>query len=167
MNRAGSTPPHGPGAWVLSRAPRERLMLAVMAAAVVAFGLWLGLVRPMQAVAGDAKVRHEGAAAELIELRAALEELRALRTRQPIAPAGALFERALLDTAETAQVAIARRRTDGTGATIVGIDTVAAPALFGWLEQLRTAHGIAPESLEVTERNAALRVEAVFRPAAP
>ena len=151
--------------WWRTRAPRERLMLAVMAVAIAAFVLWLGVLRPLQAWTDAARQRHERAAVELGEVEAAVRDIQALETGRPGSPSEPEFERTVLEAAAVAQVPVTRQRTDG-GTLVVGIDAVAVPALFDWLDRLRTRHGIAPASLEIGKRNGALRVEAGFRPTA-
>jgi len=63
-------------------------------------------------------------------------------------------------------VPVARQRNDDAGTLQIGIDAVAAPALLGWLDGLRQRHGIAPATLDITEHNGALRVQAGFAPPA-
>jgi general secretion pathway protein M len=151
--------------WWQTRAPRERLMLGVMAAAIAAFALWLGVLRPLQAWTDAARERHARAAVDLDHVEAAVRDIHAAEKERPAQPAGDEFRRAILDAAASVQVPVARQRTDGA-ALVVGIDAVTAPALFSWLDHLRAAHGLAPASLEIDKRNGALRVEAAFRPTA-
>ena len=147
-----------------SLAPRERTMLAVMALAIAAFVLWLGIVRPLQDFAGDATQRAQRAAGDLREVQARVRDIRAMEANRPAPPSGERFAPAIMDAAAVGQVAIARQRIGDGGVLEVGIDAVAAPALFGWLEALRTGHSITPASLEVRERNGALQAEVSFNP---
>lgn len=154
--------------WWQALAPRERAMLGMMSVAIVAFALWLGAVRPLQHARDAAMQRHDRAAAGLQEVIAATDAIQALQARQPAPPAGDAFARTILDAAAAAHVPVARQRGNDTGGLEIGIDAVAAPALFGWLEALRHRHGIAPALLDVTERNGELRVQASFAaPASP
>lgn len=143
-------------------APRERAMLAVMAIAIAIFVLWLGVLRPLQARADAAAREHQRAAADHAELAASVGAIQETRADQPVPPAGDAFTRTVLDAAAAAQVPVTRQRNDG-GLLVIGIDAVAAPALFGWLDGLRSGHGIAPASLDVGKRNGALQVEVAFR----
>ena len=129
-----------------SLAPRERTMLAVMALAIAAFVLWLGIVRPLQ------------------DVQARVRDIRAMEASRPALPSGERFAPAIMDAAAVGQVAITRQRIGDGGVLEVGIDAVAAPALFGWLEALRTGHSITPASVEVRERNGALQAEVSFNP---
>ncbi|KGM56515.1 hypothetical protein N799_03620 [Lysobacter arseniciresistens ZS79] len=143
-------------------APRERAMLALMAVAVAAFVLWLGVLRPLQARA-DAAVRdHRRAAADHAELAAAIRAIRELQADRPAITTGDAFTRAVLESATAAQVPVTRQRSDA-GLLVIGIDAVAAPALFGWLDGLRNRHGIAPASLDIGKRNGSLRAEVAFQ----
>lgn len=143
-------------------APRERAMLALMAIAVVAFVLWLAVLRPLQARADAATREHRRAAADHAEMQATVDAIRTLQADRPASPAGDAFTRAVLDTATAVQVPVTRQRQDA-GLFVVGIDAVAAPALFSWLDGLRKRHGIAPASLDIGKRNGALQVEVTFR----
>lgn len=151
--------------WWQTRAPRERLMLGMMAAAIAAFAVWLGVLRPLQAWTDATRERHARAAADLDNVEAAVGDIHAVENERRAPPAGDEFRRAILDAAAAARVPVARQRTDGP-TLVVGIDAVTAPALFSWLDRLRTAHGLAPASLEIDKRNGALRVEVAFREAA-
>lgn len=143
-------------------APRERAMLALMAVAVGAFVLWLGVLRPLQARADAALRDHQRAAADHAELEAGIRAIRDLQANRPATPTGDALTRAVLDSATAAQVPVTRQRSDA-GLLVIGIDAVAAPALFGWLDGLRNRHGIAPASLDIGKRNGALHVEVAFR----
>lgn len=151
--------------WWLAREPRERLMLVVMGIAVAAFVLWLGLLRPLQAWAEEARARHDRAAAGLAWVQSAVRELEARGIGQPAPQADQAdngFKDIILATAASARVEVTRQRTDEAGGLSIGIDAVGAPELFAWLDRLYADHGIAPVSMQVDKRNGALRVEVAF-----
>lgn len=150
--------------WWRSREPREQRMLAVMFAAIAAFALWLGVVAPLQRARDAARERHDRTVEDLREVERGVDAITALQARGPTASTGGNFAGTILDTAAAAQVPVSRQRIDDAGVLEVGIDAVGAPALLGWLDGLGRQYGIAPMTLEITERNGSLQVQASFRP---
>lgn len=151
--------------WWQSREPRERTMLAAMIA-LVAFVLWLGVFL-LQRTASAAQIRYDRAAADLIEVESGVRQIDVLLAQRPPNPAGDAFTATILDAAAANDVPVSRQRIDDAGILTVGIDATDAPALIGWLDELRQQHGIAPHTLDIGKRNGRLRVEVAFRPAAP
>lgn len=167
-----STHPQGTlskiGVWWQALAPRERAMLGAMFIAIGAFALWLGAIRPLQHARDGAIDRYDRAAANLQEVRSAVDAIATLSAQRPTSPSGNVFADTILEAAAAARVPVARQRSDDAGGLEIGIDAVAAPALMGWLEGLRQRHGIAPSTLDITEHNGELRVQAGFAaPASP
>ena len=152
--RAGST-------W-RARAPRERLMLAVMLGAIAAFLYWYGGVVPLRKLAVAAEARYEREVGSLVALREAIAAIRAAREATPDPPAGEAYAAAILASAPAAGVSVSRQRPHGDGGLAVGIDAVDAPALFAWLEALRSTHGIAPDRLDAGRRDGRLHAELAF-----
>lgn len=152
--------------WWQSREPREQTLLAVMIVALVAFVLWLGVFL-LQRTATAAQTRYDRAAADLIEVESSVREIDALLAQRPPIPAGDAFAATILGAAAASDVPVSRQRIDDAGILTVGIDATDAPALLGWLDDLRRQHGIAPHTLDIGKRNGRLRVEVAFRPATP
>lgn len=149
--------------WWRARAPRERVLLALMVVALALFVGWYGLVAPLLSWRDAAAGRRADAALALARVEADLAEIAALRqartpNRDP--------ESMLLDSAREAGVAVSRHRRDDSGARVLGIDAVDAPALFAWLDVLRSEHGVGPQRLLLEKADGRLRAELVF-PAAP
>ncbi|MGQ4658968.1 type II secretion system protein GspM [Lysobacter sp. F6437] len=153
--------------WWQSRELREQRMLAMMFVAVAAFALWFGVVAPLQHMRDAARDRRDSAAADLQEVTQAVDAITALQARNPGLPTGDAFTSAILDTAASTQVPVSRQRTGDAGMLEIGIDAVAAPALLGWLDALIQQHGIAPQALDISERNGSLQVQASFRAPPP
>ena len=148
--------------WWQARDIRERRMLAAMVLALAAFIAWYGVTVPLRSWRDDARARHDRAASELLATQTAAREIEALGQARP-APGGMQqFETAVLDAARAAGVAVSRHRADGPAALQVDIESVATPALLSWLDALRIEHGVAPDTLEITESSGALRVGARF-----
>lgn len=150
--------------WWQSREPREQRMLAVMFAAIAAFALWFGVVAPLQRACDAAQDRHDRAVEDLREVGRGVDAITALQARRPTGSTGGNFAATILDAAAAAQVPVSRQRIDDAGVLEVGIDAIGAPALLGWLDGLGRQHGIAPMTLDITERNGSLQVQASFRP---
>ncbi len=156
--------------WWQGREPRERAMLATMAAMLAAFAWWYGLLWPLRALREETEARHARAvatlhAAEAAEAAAAALGTSAAATAQP--PGGEALQRLLLDSTREVGLAPSRQRTAPDGSFVLEFERVASPALFGWLGGLVDTHGIAPASLRVERTDGQLRVEAGFAGAAP
>lgn len=148
--------------WWQARDRREQWMLGAMFAMLGAFVLWYGVVTQLQRARATAQAHYDRAANDLIAVEANVREIEALLLRQPARPHGDAFARTVLDSAKAAGVPVSRQRTDIDGALTVGIDAVQASALFGWLDELRRQHGIAPQTITIAEANGRLRVELTF-----
>ncbi len=148
--------------WWNARAPRERVMLLTMLAALAAFVLWLAVWRPLHAAADAARAHRLQATATLAEVRAQVAAIARLRAQRPPPSDSSALAKTVLQAAAAERVPVSRQRTDPAGAFIVGIDAVAAPALFAWLDALGRQHGVAPAKLEIRERGGQLAVEAGF-----
>ncbi len=148
--------------WWQARDIRERRMLAAMVLALAAFIAWYGVTVPLRSWRDDARARHDRAASELLATQTAASEIEALGQARPAPGDMQQLETAVLDAARAAGVAISRHRADGPAALQVDIESVATPALLSWLDALRIEHGIAPDTLEITEASGALRVGARF-----
>jgi len=152
--------------WWQLREPRERTMLLVMLAALAAFALWLGMFL-LQRAAANARAHHDRAAAVLAEVESAAQAITVLQERRPAPPAADAFAGVVLAAAATGEVSVSRRRTDDAGVLTLGIDAVTAPVLMAWLDDLHRQHGLAPQALDIHERNGRLQVEVAFAPATP
>lgn len=150
-------------AWWQGREPRERAMLAVMAAMIAAFAWWYGLLWPLRALRDSAEARYDRAAAALqaVEAEALAYGSNAGAPRRP-PPTGEALQRLLLEGARDAGIAPSRQRTAADGSVVLEFDHVPAPALFGWLGGLAEAQGLAPSSLRVQRADGQLRAEAGF-----
>lgn len=148
--------------WWHARNPRERILLAVMAAAIAAFAIAYGVVLPLRDAREAARERHARALALYAEVESEARALAALRRGRPAPPRGAAYAGAIVDAAGAAGVAIARQDAGAEGRLVVGIDATSSAALLGWLDALRQRHGIVPESLRVEKSDGRLRAEVVF-----
>lgn len=154
-------------AWWQGREPRERAMLALMAALLAAFAWWYGLLWPLRALRDGAAAHHERAVIALHAVQAELAALpAAAKDPGPAADAEALQHRVLASVRE-AGLAPGRQRTAADGAFILEFERVESSALFAWLGRLALADGLAPSTLRVERADGRLRAEAGFGGEAP
>lgn len=151
--------------WWRGLAPRERTMLAVMAAAIAAFGYWYGLLGPLREWRDR---QHERAlSVEHASARVQADALAIAAGRARGAATGAAARHAaIVSTASTAGLAFSRQRIGDGGTLTLEFDAVPAPALFAWLDELGARHGIGPLHLDVRRENGQVRAVVAFADAA-
>lgn len=148
--------------WWRGHQPRERALLAVMAAMLAAFVWWYGLLGPLRALGDAAAAHYEHAASDLQAVEAALAALPRDVPAGGVAPSGHALQRWLLDSAGEAGLAPSRHRLTADGGVVVGFDRVPSAALFAWLGRLADASAMAPSSLRVERSDGQLRAEVGF-----
>lgn len=129
--------------WLDTRTPRERGLLAVMAAAFLGVALWLGVARPVAAWKAAAAERRADAAADLVLTGRAAGDAGVAGDAESVAQ----------ETASAAGLAVTM---EGGRFSVSG---AATPALFGWLAALRTEHGVEVDEL-IVSKNADATLEA-------
>lgn len=159
-------PMHALQAWWRGRQPRERAMLAVMAALLAAFAWWYGLLWPLRALRDDAGERHDRAAHALQEARVQAAALAGRPAALPPGDRDALL-RLLHDSTREAGLVPGRQRSAADGAVVLEFERVEAPVLFGWLGRLADEAGLAPSLLQVQRADGRLRAEVGFGGSAP
>lgn len=143
--------------WWQTRAPRERVMLAVMCAAVAAFVGWYALYLPLRHWRAQAQARYADAAQLLLDASA-----QASSTQRSTAPGKVALAEIIASSARDAGVNITSQQRSAAGGVDVQIDAVSATTLFAWLERLRQAHGLAPTQLSIVSDQGQLRVRCGF-----
>ncbi|MET4682222.1 type II secretion system protein GspM [Brevundimonas faecalis] len=152
--------------WWDGRSARERGLLAVMLALILAVLVWLLVVRPAWAWRAAAAEHRAEATATLARLEAGL-------AATAPAPAPALAKTAM-PLAEVEQAARAAAEAAGlTGVTLsvdeaggIGFDApgVGSAVLFGWLSTLKAEYGVEIGDLTVIENaDASLDAQGVLR----
>lgn len=149
------------GPWWWGRNPRERVMLAVMCVAIAAFAAWYALFAPLRHLRDASQAAYDRSVFDLRQAQASAS-LHALQMRDRPRLDPDQSSRVVLQVAEAAGVAVSRRRIDPDGNLVLGLDAVAAPALFGWLDTLQHDHGLAVHSLQVERTGATVRAEVAF-----
>lgn len=148
--------------WWQTRAPRERRMLGVMCAALAAFVGWYVLYMPLRHWRDRAWARYAHAAQLVLDASA-----QAASTRRTAAPGPAALAEIIASSARDAGVNITSQQRSAAGGVEVQIEAVSAATLFGWLERLRQAHGLAPTQMHVAREQGQLRVRCGFAESEP
>lgn len=144
--------------WWSGRSERERLMLAVMGAALFAFIFWLALWRPFHSTMDGAQAEHELAIARLERVKAdaaALKEDHAM----PAEPAQTLVMR----LAGEAGFTPTRLDPGAEGRVMLALPSAKPVALAKWIQLLET-QGIHVEQISLRPNSdATLSVDATLR----
>ncbi|MCE4371927.1 type II secretion system protein GspM [Xanthomonas hortorum] len=148
--------------WWQTRAPRERVMLGVMCAAVAAFVGWYALYLPLRHWRVQAQARYADAAQLVLDA-----SVQTSATKRPTAAGTAALAEIIASSARDAGVGITSQQRSAAGRLEVQIDAVSATTLFAWLERLRQAHGLAPTQLSIVRDQGQLRVRCGFAEPAP
>ncbi|MBX3476260.1 MAG: type II secretion system protein M [Brevundimonas sp.] len=133
------------------RTRREQAMLALMAAALAGFAVWLLLVRPLDAWAAGAGQRRSEAEALLALARAAPAPQTAPPTLEATLKATA--------TARGLQPSLGMSPEGGLGFRLTAPRGAEALA---WLADVRTATGAEPTRLSILSADGTLEIEGAF-----
>lgn len=145
--------------WWDGRTVREQRMLAVMAVLLAAVLAWLAVVRPAMAWRDEAGRRLTVAEADLAAVQTALRQLGPKSAGAPAAADAGGLEPVVVQTAGAAGLTVTTGM-DRSGRLGFRISSGSSAAVFGWLSNLQTAHGIEVVSLGVVENtDATLQVE--------
>lgn len=145
-------------AWWRDRSERERLMLAIMGAAVFVFIFWLALWRPFHAAMDDAKAEHELAIARLERVKADAAVLKE-DDAMPAEPAQTLVTR----LAGEAGFTPTRLDPGAEGRVMLALPSAKPVALAKWI-QLLEAQGVHVEQISLRPNSdATLSVDATLR----
>ena len=140
------------------RSPRERSLLALLAA--ISFGLvsWYGIASPLSRAAASSDMHRSRAAALLREV----EDSRAIMTRMAIPTDKSLGDLLMLSALE-AGFTLDQHSEANAGETAVRGRASDSAALFAWIDMLRKNHGLTVSNLTAErEKDGGLRVEASF-----
>lgn len=149
-------------AWFEGRTRREQVLLTVLAVALAAVLLWLGLYRPLAQARAAAERRLDRAAAEAAEVDHAVARLRVLGAAARARPAADPAQ-AVNAAASAAGLTLARVEPDPSGGVQVAVAGVGPAQLFPWLAVLQTDYGVTPRHLTVIkDEQGTLSVDATF-----
>jgi len=149
-------------AWWETRSRRERRLLTLLAALVLAMGVWFGLIAPLRAAERAAAERHARAVERLAAVGAAAREAQALQAARG-STGGRPLAAVVTQGALQAGVPIARQGLETGGGLTVGVDAADPGAFFRWIAVLARDHGVSVEALEMTRTpGGAVRARVVF-----
>ncbi len=128
------------------RTPRERVLLGIMAIAIVGFALWYGAARPLSRAVEDAAAHHARASQDYSELRDAAAEFSGSegRSAAPAAP------EAILRSAENFGLTLDRHEIDSAREITVAAENADPAAVFAWIALLQKDYGVVVSNMAVT-----------------
>ncbi len=157
--------------WLVARAPRERVLLALLVALALPAALALGLLLPLQNDRRAAAAALEEAAALNAWIRDRQREMAGLAgaapegPEEPDGPVGAsALEQSLV--AARLRPRLSALETDGEGGIVLRFDEVAFTELMGWIDDQAPGWGyrIAALGLERSDTPAMVAARLVLAP---
>jgi general secretion pathway protein M len=141
--------------WWSSRAPRERVLLAVLAAVATVYALVFLIWRPLAEARADARADIRAYEAVVAQARAAGPTL--VRSAAAAPPAAAIGA-----SAAAAGLTVRRLDPDGAGAR-VSLEDAPYDATVRWMETLEREHGLTVREARLERRPAPGVVNAQIR----
>lgn len=143
-------------AWWDALQPRERALVALAAACVLAFVAWIGAWRPVQAARDSGTARLAQASDALA--RAQADAFVVARAGRPRLPGDAAT--ALAASARAAGLSVTRQQPGGApGEMLLSVDAPDTATVLAWLARLRQVHGIAPVDVRLSKVEGRLRAD--------
>lgn len=151
-------------AWWDGRTRREQILVGAMLALILGLILWYGVIAPIHAWKADAEDRRLAASTDLALVEADLARLNADASGAPVG-SGEPIEPLLNRTAEAVSLVIDRQQAEADGAQTVWLTGAAPTALFSWIADLETTHGVTVSNITVLKSAAGsgLDAQASFR----
>lgn len=136
--------------WFLTRPQNEQISLAVLAGALVVYGLWMGLLSPLQNARDEALAQNVRAAEVKQQVNAMVTEIQRLRG------AGATQVKANLLTlvnqvSQSQGLPISRMQPSSNGELQVRFESVLFNDVVGFLHQLETVEGVIVREVALTQ----------------
>jgi general secretion pathway protein M len=146
-----------------ARTRRERWLLGIMLALLAFVLAWLLMLRPIGDMMSSARERHGRAVAALAEARAQAGVLKTLergRARALPGPLEVVVGRAASETG----FQLSRLDPQGPDRIALAIPAARPQALFGWVAQMESSHGLVVDRLSATANSdRTLSAEIVLR----
>ena len=147
--------------WFLTRPQNEQISLAVLAGALVVYGLWMGLLSPLQNARDEALAQNVRAAEVKQQVNAMVTEIQRLRGT------GATQVKANLLTlvnqvSQSQGLPISRIQPSSNGELQVRFESVLFNDVVGFLHQLETVEGVIVREVALTQTTAGV-VSATIR----
>lgn len=136
--------------WFLTRPQNEQISLAVLAGALVVYGLWMGLLSPLQNARDEALMQNVRAAEVKQQVNAMVTEIQRLRGT------GATQVKANLLTlvnqvSQSQGLPISRIQPSSNGELQVRFESVLFNDVVGFLHQLETVEGVIVREVALTQ----------------
>ncbi|TNE66117.1 MAG: type II secretion system protein M [Alphaproteobacteria bacterium] len=144
---------------------REQGLILIAGGLTALMLVWLVLVRPVAAYRADSERSLTAARATYEQVAAGAALVEAYRAGGSTATRSDQPLRVLVATAaRDAGVSISRLQPGEDGALGVWVDSVASPALYGWLHALAEQHNVAPAKVFIQKSGTSgmLRVQVQF-----
>lgn len=132
-------------AWA-ERAPREQWLLGVMFALMAVMLLWLGIVRPLQAVQRSAQDALVEATDRNAAIRSKVKLLKSLPRNAGALAASVPVDQFVGQSAGEAGLTLERAQAQGADRIDIAVASVRPVALFSWLAALE-AQGLRVETM--------------------
>lgn len=145
--------------WWNDRSPRERILLAIMAALLAVLLLWLGLLRPLATARAQAIADAGAAAARRAEAQALVTAIRA----RPAASGAPVLDTLGRRLAE-AGLQASQLEAQGPGQAVLEIAAINGRLLLGWASALESRDGLVIDELDATRNpDQSVRVRMIVR----
>lgn len=136
--------------WFLTRPQNEQISLAVLAGALVVYGLWMGLLSPLQNAREEAVLQNIRAAEVKQQVNAMVTEIQRLRgtgTTQVKANLLTLVNQ----VSQSQGLPISRIQPSSNGELQVRFESVLFNDVVGFLHQLETVEGVIVREVALTQ----------------
>ncbi|MGV9010492.1 type II secretion system protein GspM [Brevundimonas sp.] len=134
-------------AWFGGRTVREQRMLGVMVLVIALCAIWLLIIQPLWAWKAEAAERRVQVETDLAYVQA---QVGAVPKQVATSADGPAIEPLAVQAAQTAGLTIVTGM-DQSGSFGFTAANVSSAALFGWLAELKTRHGIEAVRLDIVE----------------
>ena len=136
--------------WFLTRPQNEQISLAVLAGALVVYGLWMGLLSPLQSARDEALMQNVRAAEVKQQVNTMVTEIQRLRGT------GATQVKANLLTlvnqvSQSQGLPISRIQPSSNGELQVRFESVLFNDVVGFLHELETVEGVIVREVALTQ----------------
>ncbi|MGE4432071.1 MAG: type II secretion system protein GspM [Sphingobium sp.] len=135
--------------WWNARAPRERVLLAVMIALLAIVIAWLGVYRPMENGLRGAALANQEAADRYADMARKVEWLKGAEKRAAGSSSTLPVEQIIGQSAGEAGFTLDRVQAQGSDRVDIAIASARSTALLGWIQVLE-GQGMAVDKAMIT-----------------
>jgi len=145
--------------WWNERAPREKVLLAIMGALFAGVVLWLGVYRPVESALRDAALANAEATERHADVARKVALLQKAGIQAPIVSTTLSVEQVVGQSAGEAGFTLDRVQARGADHVEVAIASARATALLSWIAELE-GKGVVLEKLSISPSGATGTVSA-------